>query len=61
MEFGTLTKLVSGKPWILGHPKKWVYNTLECNEIKNLANQRLFQSHVGLKKFSLCRPWSKLE
>ena len=40
--------------------KNWVYNTLECDEIKNLANQQHFQSNVGLKKCSLCRPWSKL-
>ena len=40
--------------------KNWVYNTLECHKIKNLANQQNFQSNVGLKNFSLCRPWSKL-
>ena len=49
MEFGT--KFVNGKPW----------NTLECHEIKNLANQQHFQGNVGLKKFSLCRLWSELE
>ena len=40
----------------------WVWNTLECHEIKNLANQQHFQRHDGpIKKFSRCRPWSKLE
>ena len=54
MEFGTLTKLVSGKPWILGLcVKNWVSNTLECHEIKNLANQQHFQRNVGLKVFTL--------
>ena len=41
--------------------KDWVLNTLECHELKNLANQQHFQSNVGLKNFSLCGPWSKLE
>ena len=50
MELGTLTKLVSGNHGYWDSVNNWVYNTLECHEIKNLANQQHFQSNVGLTK-----------